>query len=171
MFLCLLLCYLFFWSAFDCVILLFLYVFLLLFVLLCYLLRLPTRSYCLFRPFCIATGNIWWHIMSHQIFRAIIDRLESQKPSTVLRSRTHSPIGHGPSAHYRHSEIINCNRMMQLISHFLSVTSLPYATLTFMAILRSRSNRCRFKISRSQQLRIHDGNIWCVIITQLIFGF
>ncbi len=34
MFLCLLLCCLFFWSAFDCVILLFLYVFLLLFVLL-----------------------------------------------------------------------------------------------------------------------------------------
>ena len=46
-------------------------------------------------------------------------------------------------------EIINCGRMAQLISHSLSVASLPYATLTFIAILRSRNNRHQVKISRS----------------------
>ena len=67
-------------------------------------------------------------------------------------------------------EIINCGRMAQLISHSLSVASLPYATLTFMAILRSRNNRRQSKYQGRNNYGYTTENIRWDIMSHLIFG-
>lgn len=61
--------------------------------------------------------------------------------------------------------------MAQLISHSLSVASLPYATLTFMAILRSRNNRRQSKYQGRNNYGYTTENIRWDIMSHLIFCF
>ena len=171
MFLCPLSCCLFFWSAFDCVCFFFFPVCLLVAFRLALLSVVSVHLFLLpFPPILHSDGK---YLMAHNEPSDIPSHHRSfREPKTVDCSPVQDPfpIGHGPSAHCRYSEIINWGKMPQLISHSLSVASLPCATLTFMSILCSRSNRCQSKYQGRNSYGYTTGNIRCAIITHLIFG-
>lgn len=82
-----------------------------------------------------------------------------REPKTVDCSPVQDPfpIGHGPSAHCRYSEIINWGKMPQLIISLFKCCITSMCNTYFYVHIVQPKQSMPVKISRSQQLRIHDG--------------